>query len=102
MVDHKVHPAVVAKEWKKHLTAQKVAAMSVGISPEHVPLQAEDIIISFSFMDYGMKDKNPLDFVQFYNKTNPNGTPPTLQNDTMDVHSSSQWRQCLAAERVHS
>lgn len=74
MVDHKVHPGAVAKEWKKFLTAQKVVDMAVDVSPEHTPLQAEDVIVSFSFMDYGMKDRNPLDFVRFYNKTDPNGT----------------------------
>lgn len=35
-------------------------------------LTANDIIVDFSLMHYGMKEKNPLDFVKFYSKRNPN------------------------------
>lgn len=35
-------------------------------------LEAKDVIVDFSSMHYGMKDKNPLDFVKFYSKRNPN------------------------------
>jgi len=34
-------------------------------------LEAQDVIVDFSTMHYGMKDKNPLDFVKFYSKRIP-------------------------------
>lgn len=34
-------------------------------------LRAEDVIVDFCTMHYGMKDKNPLDFVKFYSKRIP-------------------------------
>jgi hypothetical protein len=39
------------------------------LSPEHV-------IVDVSSMHYGMKDKNPLDYVKFYGKRNLNSTWP--------------------------
>ncbi|THH32180.1 hypothetical protein EUX98_g2013 [Antrodiella citrinella] len=43
------------------------------ITPENVAaLSAKDIIVDLSPMHYGMKDKNPLDFVKFYSKRSPN------------------------------
>jgi len=36
-------------------------------------LTPDKVIVTFSTMHYGMKDKNPLDFVKFYSKNRPNG-----------------------------
>ena len=36
-------------------------------------LSAKDVIVDQSPMHYGMKDKNPLEFVRFYSKRSPNG-----------------------------
>ena len=36
-------------------------------------LEVKDVIVDFSTMHYGMKEKNPLDFVKFYSKRSPNG-----------------------------
>ena len=36
-------------------------------------LTPNKVIVTFSTMHYGMKDKNPLDFVKFYSKNRPNG-----------------------------
>jgi deoxynucleoside triphosphate triphosphohydrolase SAMHD1 len=36
-------------------------------------LRAEDVVVTMSTMHYGMKDKNPLDYVSFYTKRRPNG-----------------------------
>lgn len=36
-------------------------------------LTPDKVIVTFSTMHYGMKDKNPLDFVKFYSKNWPNG-----------------------------
>jgi deoxynucleoside triphosphate triphosphohydrolase SAMHD1 len=35
-------------------------------------LTKDDVIADFSLIHYGMKEKNPLDFVKFYSKRNPN------------------------------
>jgi hypothetical protein len=37
-----------------------------------VSLEESDIIVDFSTRSYGMKEKNPVDFVRFYSKRNPN------------------------------
>jgi len=36
-------------------------------------ITSNDVIVDFSTMHYGMKDKNPLDSVEFYSKRHPNG-----------------------------
>jgi|ERR1700730_13330809 hypothetical protein len=47
---------------------------SDDISPEDIEdLTKEKVIVSFSTMHYGMKEKNPLKFVKFYPKNRPNG-----------------------------
>lgn len=44
------------------------------ITPEDIrDLTPDKVIVTFSTMHYGMKDKNPLKFVKFYPKTRPNG-----------------------------
>ena len=35
-------------------------------------LTVDDVVVDFSLMHYGMKEKNPLDFVKFYSKQKPN------------------------------
>ncbi|KAF9474606.1 HD-domain PDEase-like protein [Pholiota conissans] len=37
-----------------------------------VSLEESDIIVNFSTRSFGMKEKNPVDFVRFYSKRNPN------------------------------
>lgn len=39
-----------------------------GTGPLDEPLQADDIVIDFSVMHHGMKEKNPMDNVKFYSK----------------------------------
>jgi hypothetical protein len=36
-------------------------------------LEPEHVIVSFATMHYGMKERNPLDFIKFYTKKRPNG-----------------------------
>lgn len=43
-------------------------------------LEREDIIIHLVFLDYGMKDKNPIDYVGFYKKEDPT-TPIQVRKD---------------------
>jgi hypothetical protein len=50
------------------------------ISPEDIgDLTPEKVIVSFATMHYGMKEKNPLDFVKFYSKNRPNGVSYALE-----------------------
>jgi deoxynucleoside triphosphate triphosphohydrolase SAMHD1 len=37
-------------------------------------LTPNDVVVDFAIMHYGMKDKNPLDFIEFYSKRHPNGS----------------------------
>lgn len=40
--------------------------------PKDFPgLSEDDVIVDFSTMHYGMKEKNPLAYVKFYSKRNP-------------------------------
>lgn len=41
-------------------------------------LQESDVIVDFSIMHYGMREKNPLDFVRFYSKYNMNCRCPLV------------------------
>jgi HD superfamily phosphohydrolase len=72
LVDHKVHPAHLLTQWKEYLTPAKVVQMAKTLPDNKETLEIEDVIVSFRIMDHGMKDKNPLDFVRFYGKNNPN------------------------------
>ncbi|KAJ8303325.1 hypothetical protein KUTeg_019721 [Tegillarca granosa] len=38
---------------------------------ENHPLEADDLIVHLVYLDYGMKQKNPIDHVRFYNKKDP-------------------------------
>ncbi|KAM6163842.1 deoxynucleoside triphosphate triphosphohydrolase SAMHD1-like [Rhynchocyon petersi] len=43
--------------------------------PQDLPLAeltAEDFVVDVINMDYGMKDKNPMNYIEFYSKSNPN------------------------------
>jgi hypothetical protein len=35
-----------------------------------VELRQEDVIVGFHSLDWGLKDKNPLDYVRFFNNDN--------------------------------
>uniref|UniRef100_UPI0009B3F41F deoxynucleoside triphosphate triphosphohydrolase SAMHD1-like n=1 Tax=Monopterus albus TaxID=43700 RepID=UPI0009B3F41F len=51
-------------EWKKELAKASNSHTDVELKPE-------DFDILLIEMDYGMKDKNPIDNMYFYNKDNP-------------------------------
>jgi len=48
-------------------------------------------------MHYGMKDKNPLDFVKFYPKTRPNGMLCCIQSVLNTIF--NQQLECFHAQR---
>ena len=75
-VDFKVVDWPVRSLFRKHITAARIAEACRALSVVTVPaddgdsssLQESDIVVSFSLMHFGMKEKNPLDFVRFYSK----------------------------------
>ena len=66
--------------FEKHITAARIMeacrALPVVSTPaddgDFSSLQESDIIVNYSQMHFGMKEKNPLDFVRFYSKHDPN------------------------------
>ena len=40
---------------------------------DYQSLKPNDVVVDFATMHYGMKEKNPLDFIEFYSKHHPNG-----------------------------
>ncbi|XP_061162756.1 deoxynucleoside triphosphate triphosphohydrolase SAMHD1-like [Saccostrea echinata] len=48
-------------------------------------LQKEDIIIHLVYLDYGMKDENPIDHVRFYNKKDPAEPIQVRKNEVSDL-----------------
>jgi deoxynucleoside triphosphate triphosphohydrolase SAMHD1 len=71
---------------------------SDDISPEDIEdLTKEKVIVSFSTMHYGMKEKNPLDFVKFYTKRRPNGMQYCIRIVSNTV--SNQYLECRHVRR---
>ena len=67
--------------FQKHITAARImeACRALPIATTSADdgdssLQESDIFVIFSLMHFGMKEKNPLDFVRFYSKHDPNRT----------------------------
>jgi hypothetical protein len=70
---------------KKHMTSEWIVAAAKAL-PTHAAstvagdstpvnvdaLTKDDVVVDFSLMHYGMKERNPLDFIKFYSKRNPN------------------------------
>lgn len=45
---------------------------SLASSKEVIELKADDVIVDFSALHMGMKDRNPMELVHFYSKNAPN------------------------------
>ncbi|KAF8994577.1 hypothetical protein BDQ17DRAFT_1251557 [Cyathus striatus] len=78
-VDYKVIDWPYRDYCKQNITAKRIVeeANKLPVTPpvdgdDVEPLTEEDVIVDFSTMHYGMKEKNPLEFVSFYSKRNPN------------------------------
>jgi hypothetical protein len=71
---------------------------SDDISSEDIEdLTKENVIVSFSTMHYGMKEKNPLDFVKFYTKREPNSMQYCVRVVSNAV--SNQYLECRHVQR---
>ncbi|KAF9474925.1 HD-domain/PDEase-like protein [Pholiota conissans] len=87
-VDYKVIDWPLRGLFRKHVKPEHIIAAIQGsaeypisaiegydallASPEAKKLEKADVIVAFSTMHYGMKEKNVLDFVKFYSKSKPN------------------------------
>lgn len=72
--DHKVIPRRHQKQVEQYITKERIveAARALGTSKLARRLEADDVIVDFAVMHYGMWEENPLDHVKFYSKTHPN------------------------------
>ncbi|KAJ7636745.1 hypothetical protein FB45DRAFT_788822 [Roridomyces roridus] len=73
--------------FREHITSERVVqeakavATKEGTNIDMSLLTADSVIVDFTTMHYGMKEKNPLDFVKFYSKHNPNKCARAQKND---------------------
>ncbi|KAG6846248.1 hypothetical protein H0H93_015064, partial [Arthromyces matolae] len=88
MVDWKVVDWPWAEIFEKNVTPTKIVEAASKLAKENEKmvelvrgLTEEDVICDFSLMHYGMKEKNPLDFVRFYSKHHPNRPAPAERGD---------------------
>jgi hypothetical protein len=75
-VDYKVVDWCHLRFFQEQVTSEKIVhgvklQALVGPLPKGFPeLSEDDVIVDFSMMHYGMKEKNPLAYVKFYSKRN--------------------------------
>ncbi|XP_053364370.1 deoxynucleoside triphosphate triphosphohydrolase SAMHD1-like [Clarias gariepinus] len=62
-------PTMESKEWPKELAESKPASIQVEMKPE-------DFVVRVFSIDYGKKDKTPIDKAYFYRKNNPTKAIP--------------------------
>ena len=81
-VDHKSIKWEFRDVFQRHVTPEHIVQAVQGsttypmdtiVLPHAASLQVSDVIVCFSTMHYGMKERNVLDFVKFYSKHKPNG-----------------------------
>ncbi|KAF8075760.1 hypothetical protein FPV67DRAFT_1648910 [Lyophyllum atratum] len=83
LVDFKSVSYLLAPAFKEHITPAAIVKAARALPGEGGGeggkggegrgrgLREEDVICDFSLMHYGMKEKNPLDYVKFYSKRHP-------------------------------
>ncbi|TFK24225.1 HD-domain/PDEase-like protein [Coprinopsis marcescibilis] len=79
LVDYKVVDFDIAREWKQLVTKEAIfekAKLICHNAANSESLSVDDIIVDFSMMHHGMKEKNPMDKVRFYSKRNPDVSEP--------------------------
>ncbi|KAF8954102.1 hypothetical protein BDZ97DRAFT_1928819 [Flammula alnicola] len=84
-VDYKVIDWPLRQLFRQHITPKHIVeavqrlaedpsstteGLGVSSPTNSARLEVSDVIVDFSTMHYGMKEKNPLDFVRFYSKGN--------------------------------
>jgi hypothetical protein len=77
MVDYKVIEWPFRHYFRANVTNKRIVnevkrRAAFDPLPEDFPeLEDDDVIIDFCTMHYGMKEENPLKYVKFYSKRNP-------------------------------
>ncbi|KAF9262499.1 HD-domain/PDEase-like protein [Marasmius fiardii PR-910] len=96
MTDWKLISYEKVDDFKRHITSQdifdairKQFATTSRMNDEEVALEPSDIIVEFTTLHHGMKEKNPLDFVKFYSKYNPNNCGVAQPGDYSTIMSQS-------------
>ncbi|KAM9427077.1 deoxynucleoside triphosphate triphosphohydrolase SAMHD1-like isoform 1-T1 [Salvelinus alpinus] len=67
---HAVEPMEVSQEMLLDWPGRVARARPLNDHP-NVPLQPEDFVVNIVNMDWGMKEKNPINNVRFYSKNDP-------------------------------
>ncbi|KFP27224.1 Deoxynucleoside triphosphate triphosphohydrolase SAMHD1, partial [Colius striatus] len=98
---------------KNNSLAESIARCKPEKDPPDVELKAEDFIIDVINMDYGMKEKNPVDNVHFYCKADPYKTvkiskkqvskllPMTFAEQVIRVYCTSQDPGVVSAAKQY-
>ncbi|XP_071091588.1 deoxynucleoside triphosphate triphosphohydrolase SAMHD1-like [Haliotis cracherodii] len=63
---------IISEEDIPLIKSQLIESMTEDDKESEVALEFEDIVVHLVYLDYGMKDKNPIENVRFYNKYDPN------------------------------
>lgn len=80
-------PSAYRVAWANALTVDNIVkeaqAMAfsgtLSTSKEAIELKADDVIVDFSALHMGMKDRNPMELVHFYSKNTPKSTYRSLE-----------------------
>jgi hypothetical protein len=85
-VDYKIVSFHLRDVCKTHITPERIveaakawvassspSSRADGVAASVASLTPDDVIVHISTLHYGMREKNPLDFVKFYSKHRPNG-----------------------------
>ncbi|KAF7331095.1 HD-domain/PDEase-like protein [Mycena venus] len=73
-VDQRVIELERSKTFRIHITPLRIVEEARRLADPHLDLTEltpDSVIVDHTTLHYGMKDKNPLDFVKFYSKRNP-------------------------------
>lgn len=83
-VGHTRPPKKPETKWEDYIEEVKNEYLEI-LKNRSSPLEKEDIIIHLVYLDYGMKEKNPIDHVRFYNKKDPTAPIKVRKNDVSDL-----------------
>jgi hypothetical protein len=79
MVDRQIFSWERRTTCKEYITPESIVGAAKGLSLQFTgrdsdlleSLSERDVIVDVADITYGMKDKNPVDFVRFYSKHDP-------------------------------
>jgi hypothetical protein len=77
-VDQRIIEWELREVFDKRITRERIVeearrlAVQEGTDVDLTDLTPDSVIVDQNMMHYGMKEKNPLDFVKFYSKHHPN------------------------------